>query len=107
MDSFVIDRIIDSSLALMECREIQVHQSKVIQELKNEFIESQSIIGGKNAVIKGKDEVIKTYKDKENILMDSITNLEKANKKARFKSRLFGSLGFIGAGIGGYLIGKQ
>lgn len=99
-DSSAKARVIDSSIALMKCREVVVAKNKTIYALIDEYNESR------NEIIRYK-EIVALQNEKEVLYKEHESRLEKKIKRTKFKGRFFGTISIIGAGIGGYLIGKQ
>lgn len=84
----------------MELREVVVAKNKTIYSLIDEYNESR------NEVLRYK-EIVALQNEKEVLYKDYEKHLEKKIKSSKFNHRFFGTISIIGAGIGGYLIGKQ
>ena len=99
-DSSAKARVIDSSIALMKCREVVVAKNKTIYALIDEYNESR------NEIIRYK-EIVALQNEKEVLYKEHESRLEKKIKRTKFVYKFSATLGIIGAGIGGYLIGKK
>lgn len=106
-DSLAKDRVIDSALALKECREVITGKNETIASLMAEFVQSQNNIIKYRGIIKDKEETDKIRDGVNADLKSNNEKLERKIKKTKFKSGFFGSLSTIVAAVGGYLIGKK
>lgn len=107
MDTIVIHSIVDSLIELEEQRYFRELDGRYIEELHRDLNTCENIVKSKMRVIDGFRGLDSLQGKKIDVLNSNITSLEKKIKKQKFTSRLFGSVAIIGAGLGGYLIGKQ
>lgn len=84
----------------MELREVLTAKNKTIYSLIDEYNESR------NEIIRYK-EIVALQNEKEYLYKEHEARLEKKIKRTKFVHKFSATLGIIGAGIGGYLIGKQ
>lgn len=106
-DSLAVDRVIDSTLKLKELREILVVKNIAINSLISEFNECQNNIIGYKLAVNDYAKIDSLRQDNESILTNHIIKLQKQNKRTKFTHKFFGTLSIVGAGVGGYLIGKK